>query len=376
MAPGVLRIRDAAGTTYMDYRYSNTVGSLTAALTFDGNGRELSDIYTLVASAVSLGSPNHATITVQCDSDKGPYDGAVFTGVVMDGATTRDDIVPGFTWTPTASGSLANGWTTTITCGIWEGLRTAGNPTGTQLQLTSTYSTPGETAVTSGDPGMVAKVQVYNTSAEAVANAKAVLHPRCKLINKAAPRAISYVQVVNDTPFEDQAIDGTIQPIIFTFANLDTAATPDEIDVLMNENGGGASTFDVLDIDAANPITSTQLKMDGSTRYQITESGSRMEGVIFTLASTATNSSVENLMNFNIRHTWIAPDVAGTPGTYVQTNVTLTQSGETSGTLLPSGTTYLWIRSLYSSLASNKQNPFPGDVSCEYALTGEADWLA
>jgi hypothetical protein len=28
------------------------------------------------------------------------------------------------------------------------------------------------------------------------------------------------------------------------------------------------------------------------------------------------------------------------------------------------------------TLASNKQNPFPGDIQCEYALTGEADWLA
>ena len=376
MPAGVLRIRDAAGTTYMDYRYSNTTGSLLTAMTFDGSGREISDVYTLTASAVSLGSPNTATITVTAASGKGPYHGGVFAAVVCDGATTRSDLVGGFTVTPTASGSLANGWASNIYCGIWEGIRTAGNPTGTQLLLTTDFDSPGETSVTSGDPAMIAKVQVYNTSAEAVANAMAVLHPRSKLVNKTSPRAFAYIQIVDDTPFEDSAVDGTIEPIIFTFANLDTVASPDEIDVLMNENGGGASTFDVLDVDAGTTITSTQLKMDGTTKYQIVESGSRMEGAVFARATTATNSSVENVLNFDVRHTWIAPDVAGTPGTWTQSSVILTQSGQPSGVINASGTVNLWVRTLISSLASNKQNPFPGDIQAEYALLGEAAWLA
>lgn len=196
------------------------------------------------------------------------------------------------------------------------------------------------------------------------------LYPRAKLVLKAGARAFTSVQVVDDTPTEHVSAT-QILPINFTFANLDTAASPDEIDVVMD----GVAGFDVLNVDSGVTTTSTQLLMDASTRYQIVEAGAYCENVIFVLATTAANSSEENVLVFNVRHVEIANDNAGTPGTWGTTALTLTQSGEPAGNINPSGAVNVWLRIDTSALASNKQNPFPGDFFLEYNDTGEADWL-
>jgi hypothetical protein len=44
--------------------------------------------------------------------------------------------------------------------------------------------------------------------------------------------------------------------------------------------------------------------------------------------------------------------------------------------ILPAGAVVVWVRWNIASTASARQNVFPGDLSAEYALTGEAEWLA
>lgn len=371
MAYGVLRPKDATGATFLDIRHTNTTGTLISATpTLDGSGREIGDQYTLTASAVVLGSPNTCTITVTTASTLGPYD-AVYTGVVCDGATTRNDIVPGVVLTFTGSGSLANGWASVVYVGLWAGLITAGNPAGSRLSWATGIGTPGTGSVSPGAESFIAKILMTNTGATVLTGCTMALYPRAKLVQKSGARAFNSVQVVNSSPTEHVS-STQIQPINFTFANLDTAATPDEIDVVMD----GVSAFDVLEVDSGTALTSTQLKMDSATRYQITEAGAYCLGMIFTLATTATNTSAENVLIFNVRHVEIALDVAGSPGTWGTSALTLTQSGEPSGNINPAGAVAVWLRIDTSSLASNKQNPFPGDFFIEYNDTGEADWLA
>jgi hypothetical protein len=370
MSYGSLRPRDATATTFLDLHHSNTVGSpVTGTPTLDGSGREIGDVYSAVVSAVVLGAPNTATVTVTTASAKGPYHNKVFTGVLFDGTTPRLDIIPGVSWVPSSSGSLANGWTAVFYVGIWANLLTAGNPGGTQLSWATGIGTPGVGAVSPGDAGFIAKINITNTGATVLTGCTLALHPRAKLVLKSGARAFTSFQVVNDTPSEHVTATQTV-PINFTFANLDTAATPDEIDVKMD-----GATFDVVEVDTGTPLTSTQLKMDGTTRYQISEAGAYCEGAIFVLASTATNSSEENVLVFNVRHVEIALDVAGTPGTWGTTDLALTQSGEPSGNINPAGACNVWVRLDTSSLSSNKQNPFPADLFVEYNDTGEADWL-
>lgn len=368
---GNLRAKDATGATFLDLRHTNSTGTLIHGTpTLDGSGREIGDQYTLVASAVSLGSPNTATITVTAASGLGPYTGGVFTGVVCDGATARDDIIPGVSIVFSASGSLANGWTSVVYVGLWAGLISAGNPGGTRISWASGIGSPGAGSVAPGAESFIAKIAMTNVGATVLTGCTMALYPRAKLVQKAGARAFTSIQVVDDTPTEHVSATQTL-PINFTFANKDTAATPDEIDVIMD----GVAAFDVLDVDAGTTTTSTQLKMDGSTRYQITEAGAYCENVIFVLATTAANTSEENVLVFNVRHVEIALDVAGTPGTWGTTPLTLTQSGEPSGNINPAGAVNVWLRIDTSGLASNKQNPFPGDFFIEYDDTGEADWL-
>lgn len=367
---GYLRPKDATGATFLDIRYANNTGSFVSATpTLDGSGREISDEYLLTVSAVALGAPNTCTVTVTTASGLGPYDGGVFAGVVCDGATTRDDIVPGVVLTFSSSGSLANGWNSTVYVGVFSGLITAGNPAGTQISWASGINLPGSGAVSSGDPSFIAKILMTNTGASVLTGCTLRLLPRAKLVKKSGNRAIDWIRVVNTTPTENVS-SGQILPINFTFANLDTAATPDEIDVLMDAVAG----FDVVEVETGTPLTSTQLKMDG-TEYQIAESGAYCEGLIFALASTATNASEENVLVFDVRHVEIALDNAGTPGTWGTSDLTLTQSGQPSGNINPAGACAVWVRIDTQALASNKQNPFPGDLAVQYDDTGEADWL-
>jgi hypothetical protein len=374
MAVGNLRAKDATGATFIDLRYANAESLITAA-TLEGTGREIADVYTITVSDFAAGSPNTFTATVTTASTKNPYHSTVFAGVVADGATARRDIIPGVTLTFTASGSLANGWSSTVSIGWYAGTQVAGNPSGVQLSWASGVGLPGLGSVAAGEPGAIGKFLLTNTGAESLADAKLEFFPRLKLVNKTLPWGLHSIEVIDTTPVERVAGDGQILPITFTFANLDTAASPDEIDVLMNE-GSGAATFDVRDLDAGANITSTQLKMDGTTRYQIRESGAKLENAIFRVATTATTAAVENVLAFNRRNVEFALDVAGTPGTWGTSSLTLTQSGQPTGVILPGGTVAVWVRWNIPATASAKQNVFPGDLVASYALTGIAGWLS
>lgn len=358
-------------TDRLDLRVTNDTGGgfNTASCVLDGDGRELADVYTLTASGAS---GTHADITVTTASGRGPYNNYVIGAVTFDGST-RHDIVPGVALV-TNSTTPANGWVTTVKVGVWTGLQTAGNPTGAVLDYSDGVDDPGATTGSPGDPGFIGKFAIKNVGAEATVNSLAAFRPRVKIYDKTAPRAFQYGQVTSDGPSEKVDGSNQIQPIPCTFANY-TAGSPDTIDVLKND-GGGVSSFNVIDVETNTVQASLGLLMDGSTRYQVDDGASYLDEWLFVLATTARDTSVENALVFNKRHAWIAPDVSGSPGTWTQSTVTLTQSGQPSGVINPAGAALLWFRALIGTLAATKQNPFPMDIQCEYALTGEAAWTS
>jgi hypothetical protein len=355
-------------------RVAHGSGSIVSGTpTMLADGREIADDYTLTVSAVALGSPNTFTITVTTGLEGNPYNGAVWT--LVEGGSTRDDIIPGVDVTFSTSGSTANGWNSTVSVGIaLRDLVVAGNPAGTQEQWTTAVYNPGSASVTSGDPQFLGKFLAVNTGAETLADCKIIFHPRAKRYVTQTPNLFEYTQTVDDTPAERVSGGGQTLPLKFRAANLDTGTTPDEIDIEYAEDGSTFATFDCQDVDTGDAITSVNLARDGTTRYQITESGAKAEGLIFVISAAATNASTENVLIFNKRHVWFALDNAGAPGTWTQDEVVLTQSGESTGIIQPAGSVVVWVKWDVGSLASNAQNPFPGDLSAEYALTGVADW--
>jgi hypothetical protein len=370
MPTSILIPYDATGTTRLDLRAANGTGSpLSGTATLVGNNREIADVYTATLSNVS---GSDADVTLSAASGKGPYHGRVTTAT-FDGSGNTD-ILPGVSL-PLTSSAVSNGWTFTVSVGIWAGLLTAGNPAGTQESWEDGVDDPGTTAVDPGDPGFLGKLLIKNVGAEAVANAKALLLPRIKVVNVASPPLFHEFYPVDTTPSE-RTSSGKVIPIKFRGANLDTAATPDEIDIEMSEDGGtGWATFDNRDVDTGTAGTSIDHLMDETTRYQVRESGAYTENAVYTVSSSATNSSVDNVLVFNVRHVWIAPDNgSGSPGTWTQDEVVLTEAGESAGVITPAGSAILWVKLDVGALAELDQSPFPADVTTEYSLTGEAGW--
>lgn len=374
-----INIYTADAVTRLDRGYVNRVGSMFSAIGLNDTRRALADVYRYVASAQST---NTATLTrtsaapvdtaggkyVPGGSSRGPYKAGTFAGVVFDG-TVRADLAPGVDLTMTNT-TPANGWTSDVYVGIMAGLVEAGNASGQQVQWTGAYGLPGLVSVAAGQPGFLAKVLAKNDSAEALADCKVYLRPRLKTVLLAGPALFAVTPYpVDNTPHERVDGSGKTLPVKFTVVSTGAGLASVKMD-----SGAGPITFAVRNVDTGAVLTSATLAMDGSTKYQITESGSYPENSIFVLATTATTASVENTLIFNIRHVWVANDSAGSPGTWTQNFIYLTQAGQAQGILNPAGTCLFWIKIDVGSLAALDQSPFPCDLLTEYARTGEAGW--
>ena len=111
--------------------------------------------------------------------------------------------------------------------------------------------------------------------------------------------------------------------------------------------GSGKKTADVY-VDGVKAIEDAEF--DGSTVYQYGVSGyddaaDKLEGLRIVLAdTTADPTSVTVTLYVTAEHTWheFAPDVSGSPGTYANQDLTLTESGESTGTITIGGAAYFW----------------------------------
>ncbi len=98
--------------------------------------------------------------------------------------------------------------------------------------------------------------------------------------------------------------------------------------------------------------------------------------VEFILDQAVTNSSTANILIFAPADIQIAPDVSGSAGTYGTSDVTLTESGQASGVITPSGAAFFWVRTLVPINANTSSNPYQTDVALIGSVTGGAGWTA
>jgi len=89
-----------------------------------------------------------------------------------------------------------------------------------------------------------------------------------------------------------------------------------------------------------------------------------------------TNASTANILIFSPRYARIAPDVAGNPGAFVTSDITLTQSGESAGTIQPGGVAYYWEEIVVPEGANAESNPYPSNLFITGKQTGTAGWVA
>lgn len=375
MPLGALRPKDAANVSFIDVRLVAVSGTAFTNVARLPNNRALADEYTAVVSGVTGTTTKTGTVTIATASGKGPYNGRVVSGVVFDG-TVQNDIVPGLAITKTSSSGVANGNTTTFKVGIWTGVNLAGNPTGVQLDWSDGIDDPGPVSVAAGDPHLIARVRFYNTDTDAQVGCRALVLPRVIPVSTAGPEGFTEIYPVNLTPAE-RNIGGRVEPLKFRFSALNTAANPDTITVEYSADGG--STWDVFDVrDTTNPplgtIPSTDLNRNGTTLYQIVEASLNISDLMFIIDAGADNTSTENVLIYDPRYVRVAPDVAGSPGTWSDTEAYITQSGEAAGVVNSGQSGYVWVEYDTDSAASNKQSPFPADIFVISGASGETNW--
>ncbi len=101
-----------------------------------------------------------------------------------------------------------------------------------------------------------------------------------------------------------------------------------------------------------------------------------LESMEFKLSQAAVNSDFENVLVFSPRFLQIAEDVGGAPGTWGTTDVSLTESGQSSGQISAAGVAYLWARILVPDGGNSESNPYILDVALEASASSSAGWVS
>lgn len=315
--------RDASAPSDPDanllFRWENTVNTPIVSATWLDDGESISDVYTVAATSSSA-------VNVTADDTKNEVVGTGIS-VTADDATVNYGVVPGVGIV--FSSSLANGWTAKIGIGAF---------------MATDGSTVDRFNIGVGESGSTTtqrRITAVNVGTESSASTAVYALPG-SFIEKAAQPWVVSLRPHTDPTYHASAVptDDTI-----TFADFQSA-TPNTADVLVNS---------VKTIEDA--------KLDGSELYQYGSGNGYIDGVdgfqglgiVFADNGDPTSQSLD----FYVRDSddWIefAPDVTGSPGTWQSGPLTLTESGETSGTITAAGTVNFWVRMVIPSSTS------PGD---------------
>jgi len=331
-------------------RFLNNAGTPLLSAADNASGEALADEYTLTLSAAT---PTTGTITVQTVSPNNPYKGRVVTGVLRDGATVYDNIIPGISLV-FANAAWANGNNATVYVGSYLGTFDAFGPEAGAGQAATRH-------------------QVVNDGTGAVANAAAKLLTQSVHVRKVG-RVFAYVKAFAPGATEKVAGGGSsrIEPYRITLANVAGAGAAKTGDLQVDGVTLGAGT--ILNLSTGEAEDGVGLRMIApSYAYRILTGP--LSGVEFALSALGATGDTANILIFPSRYMQIAPDADGVAGTYGTADVPLTQPGQSSGVIQPGGVAYYWSRLLVPSGANAESNPYPTQVALSATETGAANYL-
>lgn len=306
--------RDAAAPSDPDsnlqFRWENTINTPIISAVWLDDGMAISDVYTVAATSSSA-------VNVTADD---PKNEVVANGVsvVANDSTVNYGVVPGVGIV--FSSSLASGWTGKISIGA---LMASGGSTSDRLNVG---------IVESGTISTQRRIAAVNVGSEASADTEVVALPWFFLEDD----AIGWIVKLDnhtDESRHDLAVPGDFD---ITYADYQSGASPPTADVLVN----GTKAIE-------------DAKFDGTTLYQYGKGNGYIDavdkllglGIIFA-ASPGDPSSLTHTFHVRAGYEQVqfAPDVAGSPGTWQTGPLTLTESGQTTGTITASGIAYFWFR--------------------------------
>jgi len=311
-----IQFRDASAPTDPDasllLRWENTINTPIVSATWLDNGEAVAGAYTIAATSGS-------TVNVTAEDSKNEL---VVSGksVVADGATANRDVLPGVSIV--FSASLANGWTAKMSVGA---LMDSGGTTSQRLNVGT---------VESGEFSTQRRIAARNVGDEDSTETAVYALPGFFI---SGTSVADYVKILKN--HTDPARHALLTPgdYVVTFADYVNAAV-DTADVYVNKNGGGANKA----IEDA--------KLD-ETLYQYgvagyIDGGDYLPGLGIAFFANGDPTAKTFTIHARDGDDWIefAPDSGGAPGTWQSGPLTLTELGETSGTITQGGHAYFWIR--------------------------------
>ena len=317
--------RDAAAPTDPDsnllLRWENTISTPIVSATYLDDGEAISDVYTVAATSAT-------TVNVTADDPKNEVVGTGLT-VTADDSTVNYGIVPGVGIV--FSSSLANGWTAKVSIGA---LMASGGTTSDRLNVG---------IVLSDDMSAQRRYTANNVGTEDSADSKVYALPGFYVEDDAQPW-IKTIQNHTDVARQASAVPADI---VITYADYQSGS-PDTADVYTNIDGAGA----VKTIEDA--------KLDGSELYQYGSGNGYIDGVdgflglgiVFKSNGDTTAQSHNLYVRAGFAWVQFAPDSSGSPGTWQSGPLTLTELGETAGTITAGSFAYFWARIVVPSSAT------------------------
>lgn len=320
-----LRLYEIRSAAYhlLEESIRNTVGTPLVSIAKAGDGRQRAGFWTLTFTDVVPSVS--AKVVVASDDPHDPSRNASGVTIALDGTTIHTQVIKGLGIVFSSSASFTGAWTARAYYG---GYYNTGDATEQSVTRAGT--------VEAGSDSTEKRIACRNDGADL--------------------SATSTVRAVNGVYFEEVAgtplvsIDYTEVPAtanfapgyLLTFANKNTAPTPDVIDVLID-----GLTYDVKRIDTGVAFPGgAGVPIDSATVLEWT--AGPLTGVRFVLfASTANSDQARVFVSDGARLVKIAPDLSGSPGVYqaASTPLQLTEDGGlVNGEVGPSNTAFFWTK--------------------------------
>lgn len=333
-------------------RAANSVGAMLVlgSVAETNTGEAVSDVYTLIASAVAGGT---ATVTVTTQSPNSYINGRVAAGVILDGVTAYRNIIPGVLLV--FSNTTANGNTSVVNVGVYLGNVDA-------------------FGVTAGTPQFETRHQAHNSGVGAVSAAVAKVLAEAEHVVKVG-HVFNLIK-----PFAPGATykplgggSDQVNPYRCAVANVAGAGAGKTAD--LNVDGAPLGAASILDLSDGSIHNSTGLKAI-SPGYLYRVITGPLTGLEFALDSTCANGDTANVLIFPTRYVQITGDIAGAAdgAGWGVADVTLTQAGQAAGVIQPNGDAYFWTRIVVPPGSSSESNPWQSWVALSGTESSAANW--
>lgn len=311
-----IQFRDAAAPTDPDSsllaRFENTINAPIVSISWLDNGEAIAGDYTIAATGAS-------TVNVTGEDPKNEHT-ATGVSVTADGATVNKMTLPGIGIV--FSNSLASGWTAKVSVGA---LMDGAGDTSRRFNVGT---------IEAGDLSPQRQIAARNVGSESSSETEVYALPGFFISGSNVADWIKFVKNHSDPARHALATPGDYE---LTFADYQSG-TPDTADLYVEKDGGGANkAIEDADLDET-------MYQYGVTGY--IDGGDYLPGMSIAFYDNGDPSSKVFTIRVREGDDWVefAPDVTGSPGTWQSGPLTLTELGETNGTITAGGHALFWIR--------------------------------